>query len=86
MANSWQLQEAKARLSEVIKRAAADGPQVVTQRGVETAVVLSIDEYRRLKDSKPSFAEYLLSGPKLADEYVDLINDRPRDVGRDIEL
>jgi prevent-host-death family protein len=85
MAATWQLQEAKARLSEVIKRAATEGPQVVTQRGVETAVVLSMAQYERLRASQPSFVEYLLSGPKLDDDIIDIINDRSKDTGRDIE-
>jgi prevent-host-death family protein len=83
---NWQLQEAKAKLSELIKRAANEGPQVVTLHGVETAVVLSIDEYRRLRASRPSLVEHLMAGPKLDDETVDLINDRSKDAGRDIDL
>jgi prevent-host-death family protein len=86
MARTWQLQEAKARLSEVIKRAAAEGPQVVTQRGVESAVVLSIEEYRRLKDQGPSFKDHLLSGPVLDDDIIEIINDRSGYLDREIEL
>jgi len=86
MAQTWQLQEAKARLSEVIKRAATEGPQIVTQRGVESAVVLSVADYELLKGKRPSFVEYLLSGPKLDDDIIDIINDRSPDTGRDIEL
>jgi prevent-host-death family protein len=86
MPNTWQLQDAKARLSEVIKRAASEGPQIVTQRGVETAVVLSIDEYRRLDGNKPSFAEFLLSGPKFDDDIIDIINDRSGYLDREVDL
>lgn len=60
----WQLQEAKARFSELIDDTVQKGPQVVTRRGVETAVVISIDEWRRLNNSRPSLKEVLLSGPK----------------------
>ena len=49
---TWQLQEAKAKLSEVIEVAAKNGPQTITQRGVETAVVLSIEEWRRLQPKR----------------------------------
>ena len=46
---SWQLQHAKAKLSEVIDTAEKKGPQMITRRGVETAVVVSLDEWRKLK-------------------------------------
>ena len=65
MAQSWALQDAKARFSEVVRRASADGPQIVTYRGVERAVVLSAEEYRKLKPEKPSFVDMLLGIPSL---------------------
>ncbi len=45
----WQLQEAKARFSEVVRRAVECGPQHVTVNGEERAVVLSAEEYVRLR-------------------------------------
>jgi prevent-host-death family protein len=45
---AWQLQEAKQRFSHVVDQARAHGPQVVTRRGKEVAVVLSIEEYRKI--------------------------------------
>lgn len=48
----WQLQEAKARFSELIDDTIEKGPQVVTRRGIDTAVVVSIDEWRKLRDEK----------------------------------
>jgi prevent-host-death family protein len=60
---SWQLQEAKARLSEVIKSAAKDGPQKITVRGQITAVVLSNEEYERLRHPKDSFVKFMRSSP-----------------------
>nr|BFE80969.1 hypothetical protein GCM10020093_035700 [Planobispora longispora] len=45
----WQVQEAKQRFSEVVRRAVSEGPQVVTRHGEEVAVVIDIAEYRRLK-------------------------------------
>ena len=44
---TWQLQEAKAKLSEVIETAEQSGPQVVTRRGIKTAVIVSFDEWQR---------------------------------------
>jgi prevent-host-death family protein len=86
MAHTWQLQDAKARFSEVVKLAAKEGPQVVTFRGVETAVVMSIEEFRRLEANRPSLVDYLMAGPKLDDDLVSMINDRAKDTGRDIDL
>ncbi len=48
----WQLQQAKARFSELIDDTIEKGPQVVTRRGIDTAVVVSIDEWRKLRDEK----------------------------------
>jgi antitoxin Phd len=48
----WQLQDAKARFSELIEDTLTKGPQIVTRRGIDTAVVVSVDEWRRLKDEK----------------------------------
>jgi prevent-host-death family protein len=65
---SWQLQDAKSRFSEFLNAALEKGPQVVTRRGVETAVLVPIEEWRRLKSkSRPSIKELLLSGPKFDD-------------------
>lgn len=46
--SSWQLQDAKARFSEVVRRAVEQGPQHVTVNGEERAVVVSAEEYERL--------------------------------------
>ncbi|MHA6762869.1 type II toxin-antitoxin system Phd/YefM family antitoxin [Streptacidiphilus sp. PAMC 29251] len=55
----WQVQEAKQRFSEVLRRAHEDGPQVVTRHGAEVAVVIDIGEYRRLKGEELSFKGFL---------------------------
>jgi prevent-host-death family protein len=86
MTRKWQMQDAKAKFAEVVRRAGREGPQIVTYRGADAAVVLSIEEFRRLSAAKPNFLEHLLSGPKWDDETIDLINDRSRDTGRDIDL
>ncbi len=86
MNKKWQMQDAKARFGELVRKAAAEGPQVVTYRGVDTAVVLSMDDYKRMQPNKKSFVEHILSGPKLDDDIVDMINERPYDTGRDIDL
>ncbi len=82
----WQMQQAKAKFAEVVRRAAAEGPQVVTYRGSDTAVVLSMKEYQRLNAARPDFAEFLLSGPTWDDRTIADINDRTKDTGRNIDL
>jgi antitoxin Phd len=46
----WQVYDAKARFSELLDATLKEGPQIVTRRGVETAVLVPIDEWKRLKD------------------------------------
>jgi len=71
MPRVWQVQEAKARFSEMLKYSVSEGPQVVTKRGVEAAVLVSIDEWRRLKRSaKRDFKELLLAPEARTDELV----------------
>jgi prevent-host-death family protein len=59
----WQLQEAKARLSEVVKKAAKEGPQKITVHGEPAAVVISSEEYKRLKRPKDSFIQFMRRSP-----------------------
>jgi antitoxin Phd len=61
--SSWQVQDAKARFSEFLDAAISHGPQVVTRRGVETAVMLPIEEWRRLQNSARPSIKQLLLGP-----------------------
>ena len=48
----WQLQQAKARISELIDDTFTKGPQTVTRRGIDTAVVVSIEEWQKMKETK----------------------------------
>ncbi len=59
----WQLQEAKARLSEVIKQASKEGPQTITMRGEPAAVVISKDEYERLRRPRENFVDFMRKSP-----------------------
>ena len=62
MTHTWQVQEAKARFSELLETTIADGPQIVTKRGVEAAVLVPIEEWRRLEQStKPTLKDLLLA-------------------------
>ena len=78
----WQIQEAKARLSELIDRVRSEGPQTITRHGIPRAVVLSIEAYRALSAQRPDFKAYLLGGPKTDDFAIERDTDR----GRAIEL
>ena len=58
----WPVQDAKARFSEMLDACVAEGPQIVTRRGAETAVLAPIEEWRRLNGAaRPSLKSLLLS-------------------------
>lgn len=60
--DNWPVQDAKARFSEFLDRCVAEGPQVVTRRGAEAAVLVSIDEWRRLQAvTRPTLKQLLLT-------------------------
>lgn len=62
MARKWQVQDAKARFSEFLETTLTQGPQIVTKRGVETAVLVPIDQWRRLERmAKPNIKDLLLA-------------------------
>ncbi|HEX3986449.1 MAG TPA: type II toxin-antitoxin system prevent-host-death family antitoxin [Acidobacteriaceae bacterium] len=59
---AWQVQDAKARFSELLEVSLRDGPQIVTRRGIEVAVLAPIDEWRRLsRETRPSLKQLLLA-------------------------
>lgn len=61
--STWQLQNAKSKFSEVVKRALSEGPQGITVRGEPVAVLISRAEYARLTQPKPGFVEFLRASP-----------------------
>jgi prevent-host-death family protein len=63
---SWPVQDAKARFSELLERCLSEGPQTVTKRGVEAAVLVPAQEWHRMKQSaRPGLKELLLGdGPR----------------------
>jgi prevent-host-death family protein len=80
----WQLQEAKNRLSELVRRAADEGPQVITLRGDDAVVVVGAQEYRELTArSKGDLVDFFRNSP-LAKVKLDL--SRSRGTGRDVDL
>jgi antitoxin Phd len=59
---TWPVQDAKARFSEMLDACTASGPQLVTKRGAEAAVLVPVEEWRRLNAlAKPSLKELLLA-------------------------
>jgi prevent-host-death family protein len=61
-ARRWPVQDAKARFSELLEASLNEGPQIVTRRGVETAVLVPFEEWRRLQSSaRPTLKELLLA-------------------------
>ena len=66
--NSWPVQDAKSRFSEFLETCLREGPQIVTKRGAETAVLVPVKEWRRLQQSaRPTLKELLLSDKPRAD-------------------
>jgi antitoxin Phd len=85
-APSWQIQTAKARFSEVFRRARTEGPQLITRQGKEGVVMISDEQYELLvgKAHQPkSIVQFFRESPLVG---VELNLEREKDEGRDIEL
>ncbi len=83
MKTAWKLQDAKNRFSQLVEEALAHGPQYVTRRGVETVVIVSVEDYEALASHKPPFTDFLLSCPKLDQDFE---FERHKDYPRSLEL
>jgi len=79
----WTVADAKAHLSQVIDRACARGPQVITRNGRKTAVVVSAEEWERKTKRKGNLAEFFASSP-LRGSGLEL--ERRKDPARDLDL
>ncbi len=67
----WPVQDAKARFSELLDACVSEGPQVLTRQGTETAVLVPIDEWRRLQAAaRPSLKQLLLADSARTDSLV----------------
>jgi antitoxin Phd len=83
---AWQVQTAKARFSEVFRLARTEGPQHVTRQGKEGVVIISEEEYERLKGrmlQPKSIVQFFRESPLVG---IELDLERDKDTGRDIEL
>jgi antitoxin Phd len=79
--DTWPLQNAKARFSELVNYCLEHGPQMVTRNGREVAVLIPVEDYKRAVVPKKSLKEFLLSAPR-----TELVLHRSRDTGRKVTL
>jgi len=79
----WQLQEAKNKFSQVVNEALDKGPQVVTRRGKEIVVILSREDYGRLKKSQSGVVEFFQNSPLVG---VELDTERDKTHPREVTL
>ena len=84
MIQTWQLQEAKNKLSRVVDNAVNSGPQIITKRGVEVAIVLSFAEYQKLVASRGKLSTFFRESP-LAEVGLDLTRDKS-EARKDLDL
>ncbi len=78
---TWPLQDAKSRLSDLVEQACGAGPQVISKRGHETVVVLSMADYQKLIRQKVGLVELLSQAPK-----ADLVIERDKSLPRELLL
>ncbi|MFN3673700.1 MAG: type II toxin-antitoxin system Phd/YefM family antitoxin [Bosea sp. (in: a-proteobacteria)] len=87
---AWALQDAKARFSEVVKRAQSEGPQEVTVRGEPTAYIVSKQDFEAMRQERrtgrSNVVDLLLEGEPWPDDFVDLVNQRSQLPARDVDL
>jgi antitoxin Phd len=68
---TWPVQDAKARFSELLETCLREGPQLVTRRGAEAAVLVPVEQWQRLNaGAKPSLKELLLTDWARTDNLV----------------
>ena len=79
----WQLQDAKNRFSEVVNTALRKGPQIVTRHGIDSVVIISVDDYRRLSRPKTNLVSFFRKSPLFG---VQLDLSRKKDAPREVAL
>lgn len=82
--HTWQIQEAKARLSTLLRSAEQDGPQEITHHGRSVAVLLSRADYDRLTGNSQSLVEFMRRSPLYDQD--DLVIERDVSLTREFEL
>jgi antitoxin Phd len=61
---TWPLQEAKSRFSELVNRTLKEGPQLITRRGEDAVVILAVNDYQRLSGQATNLMDCLLNAPR----------------------
>ncbi len=79
----WQLQEAKARFSELVSEVEHGGYQTITKNGHEVAIIISKEEFENLRKPKNTLLDFFREAPY---PEVDLEIERTDDLGREIDL
>jgi len=80
---TWPLQDAKNRLSELVDRAKAGVPQIITRRGEQVVVVVGIEDFEKISAREQNLVSFLRSSPLVG---VDLQIERDDDPGRPVLL
>lgn len=81
--NSWQLQDAKSKFSQLVEKAMHHEPQFVTKHGNNAVVILSFDDYKKMTKPDTGLVTFLRNSPLMGEE---LDVSRSKDLPRDIEL
>ncbi len=81
---TWQMQTAKARFSDVVRSAKSDGPQDITIHGKSVAVVLSRELFDRLSGNAQSLVQFMQASPLYGMD--DVVFERDKSVGREVNL
>lgn len=81
---SWQMQSAKARFSELVKQAVENGPQEITLHGRATAVVVSRELFDRLSGNEQSLVDFMRASPLQGRDDIEF--ERDRSLSREVEL
>ena len=76
----WQVQEAKQRFSELLRRAESDGPQYVSRHGHDVVVVLTVREFEQLRHKPRDLSDVLLGAPRLLTDDDRSLFDRSHEV------
>ena len=83
MTRKWPVQDAGSRFSELLDTAMAEGPQIVTKRGVEVAVLVPIEQWRRLERmTKPNLKDLLLAPEARTEELTPPRRGKVSEFGR----
>jgi prevent-host-death family protein len=83
VSNNWQLQDAKNRFSDLVRRATEEGPQMVTKHGKISVVVMSIDDFKVLEKPSTTLVDFFRSSPASG---VDIDISRDKVLSRDVSL